>query len=138
MTQYQRLGLCCLPTSLSKAYTCGKPWLFTIYIYMGEVKQIGSRFGQGAKFRTGNFLPEIEFTICTSQFHSSQKGCESLKLTSIKDGFEELEHESSFGTFRQEKQDYHFRPFLSPGKFPMKRPEKSYPGRKVYNDLIDL
>ena len=92
---------------------------------MGEVKQIGSRFGQGAKFRTGNFLPEIVFTICTSQFHSSQKGCESLKLTSIKDGFEELEHESSFGTFRQEKQDYHFKRFLAPGNFPMKRPEKS-------------
>ena len=39
--------------------------------------------------------------------------------TGIKDGFEEMEHEFPFGTFRSEKQDYFIR------NFPLKRPEKS-------------
>lgn len=50
-----------------------------------------------------NFVLESPaFTICTSQFHSPQKGRERLERTGMKDGFEELEHESSFGIFRQE------------------------------------
>lgn len=55
--QHQRLGLYRLLTSLSKASTCGKAWLFTIHIHMGKL--VGSRFGQGAKFKSGKFRPGI-------------------------------------------------------------------------------
>ena len=36
-----------------------------------------------------------------------------------------MEHEFSFGTFHQEKQDCLFRRFLDPGNFPLKRAENS-------------
>ena len=42
----------------------------------------------------------------------------------IKDGFEVMEHEFSFGIFRPEKQDYSFRYSVAPGHFSMERPEK--------------
>ena len=49
--------------------------------------------------------------------------------TGIKDGFEKLEHEFPYGTFRSEKQDYLFRCFVAPGNFPLERPKKSRSNR---------
>ena len=43
-----------------------------------------------------------------------------------KDGFEQMEHEFPFGTFRPGKQGYFFRRrSVVPGNFPPERPEKS-------------
>ena len=43
----------------------------------------------------------------------------------IKDSFEEMEIEFSFGVFRQENQDYFFKCSVAIGNFPLDRPEKS-------------
>jgi len=63
--------------------------------------------------------------MCTNQLHLPKNSRERLKLVLIKDGFEEIEHEFPFGTFRKEKQAYLFRRFVTPGNFPPKRPKKS-------------
>ena len=62
--------------------------------------------------------------MCTTQLQLPKNSRERLKLVLIKDGFEEIEHEFPFGTFRPEKQDYLFRRFVTPGNFPPKRPKK--------------
>ena len=43
--------------------------------------------------------------------------------TGIKDGFQEMEHEFLFGTFRSGKQDYFLRRSAAPENFLPKRPE---------------
>ena len=63
--------------------------------------------------------------MCTNQLQLPKNCRKRLKLVLIKDGFEEIEHEFPFGTFRPEKQDYLFRRFVTPGNFPPKRPKKS-------------
>ena len=55
--------------------------------------------------------------MCTNQLQLPKNSRERLKLVLIKDGFEEIEHEFPFGTFRPEKQDYLFRRFVTPGNF---------------------
>ena len=72
-----------------------------------------------SKLKTGKFRAGIAFTICTNQFYYQKAG------TGIRDGFEEMEHKFSFGTFRPGKQDYLCRCCVAPGIFPPKRPEKS-------------
>ena len=80
--------------------------LFTIY----KGKPVGSWFRQRisgkAKFKTGKFRPGIAFTMYTNQLHLPKNSRERLKLVLIKDGFEEIELEFPFGTFRPEKQDF--------------------------------
>ena len=44
--------------------------------------------------------------------------------TCIKDGFEEMEHKSLFGTLQQGKQNELFTHSVAPGNFPWKRREK--------------
>ena len=99
--------------------------LFTIY----KGKPVGSWFRQRisgkAKFKTGKFRSGIAFTMYTNQLHLPKNSRERLKLVLIKDGFEEIELEFPFGTFRPETQDYLFRRFVTPGHFPPKRPRKS-------------
>ena len=41
--------------------------------------------------------------------------------TGTEDGFEEMEHEFPFGTFRPEKQDHLFRSSVATGNFPPER-----------------
>ena len=49
-----------------------------------------------AKFGTDELRLEIVLTVCTTRSHL-RKYC---RKTVIKDGFEEIEHELSFSTFR--------------------------------------
>ena len=63
--------------------------------------------------------------MCTNQLQLPKNCRKRLKLVLIKDGFEEIEHEFPFGTFRPENQGYLFRRFVTPGNFPPKRPKKS-------------
>ena len=90
----------------------------------GRILNAIAHSGLVRKFRPG-IASRLLFVLFVSRFHSPQKGRENLGRTGIKDGFEEIDHESSLGTFRQEKQDYLFKRSLAPGKFPLKRPKKS-------------
>ena len=58
--------------------------------------------------------------------HLRKNRRESLK-SGIKDGFKQLEHEFKFGTFRPEKQDYHFRLSVAPNIFHWKDPKTPAP-----------
>ena len=86
--------------------------------YMG--KPVGSRFGQisGKKIQDRYILSQIRVYHLHKSAPSTEKRPRKPE-TGIKDGFEEMEHEFLFRTFRLEKQDYFFR------NFPLKRPEKS-------------
>ena len=74
-----------------------------------------------AKFRTGEFRPGIAITISTI---STDQLRPRRPETGIKDGFEEMDHESPFGIFHPDKQDYLFRCFVAPGNFPLGEPKK--------------
>ena len=63
-----------------------------------------------AKYRTGKFWLGIAFTICTNQLNHLLKII-YIPFTGIgiKDGFEEMQHEFTLGTFRPESHDCLFR-----------------------------
>ena len=84
---------------------------FTIYMK----KPVGSRFGQMV-------IQNSPFVQISSIYRKT--GRESRKLV-LKTGFEEMEHEFPFGTFRPGKQYCLFRRSVATGNFPVKRPDKS-------------
>ena len=69
--------------------------------------------------RLASFVPESRLPFAVTFIERRPRRSE----TGIKDGFQEMEHEFSFGTFRSGKQDYFFRRSAAPGNFPPKRPE---------------
>ena len=69
--------------------------------------------------RLVSFVPESRLPFAVTFTEIRPRRSE----TGIKDGFQEMEHEFSFGTFRSAKQDYFFRRSAAPGNFPPKRPE---------------
>ena len=84
--------------------------MFTIY--MGEL--VGSWFGKVVS-KIQDWQVSSRNSVTEIRPRRSEIG--------IKDGFQEMEHEFSFGTFRSGKQDYFFRRSATPGNFPPKRPE---------------
>ena len=74
---------------------------------------------ESGKQRLASFVPESRLPFAVTFTERRPRRSE----TGIKDGFQEMEHEFSFGTFRSGKQDYFFRRSASPGNFPPKRPE---------------
>ena len=86
----------------------GQTSQFTVWTNQCQIKQ---------NSRQINFVPDSRLPF--AQISSIYRKRPRKPETGIKDGFEEMEHEFPFGTFRSEKQDYFFR------NFPLKRPEKS-------------
>ena len=68
--------------------------------------------------RLVSFVPEsrLPFAVTFTEMRPRRSD------TGIKDAFEEMEHEFSFGTFRSGTQDYLFRRSV-PGNLPPQRPE---------------
>ena len=99
----------------------GVKWLFAIY--MG--KPVGSRFGQmlrkiqGWQISSRNRVYHLYKSVPYTQKRLRKPEA------AIKEGFEEMEHEFPFETFRPWKQDYLCRHSVAPGNFPLKQPEKS-------------
>ena len=71
-----------------------------------------------------NLIPESRLPFCTNQFQLPKNDREGLKLVSNKDGFEEMEHEFSFRTFRPEKKGSIFLDPFPPGDFPLKKKQQ--------------
>ena len=80
---------------------CAFLWLFTIY--MGKPVWVNRK----QNLRLGKFRPGIALTICANQFHLRKTAAKqpANAETGIKDGFEEMEHQLPFGTFRPGKQE---------------------------------
>ena len=71
-----------------------------------------------------NFVEESRLPFVQISFIPIEKRTRRRE-TDVKDGFEELEHEFQFGTFRPEKQDHLVRYSVATGHFPPERRKKS-------------
>ena len=103
------------PTALTSPSNNAVMWTETRVVY-----HLHGQTGRFTVWADGN----SKFTICTDQFHLPKNCAKAWNLV-LKTGFEEMEHEFPFGTFRPGKQYYLFRRSVAPGNFLVKRPDKS-------------
>ena len=116
-----------------------KKYRFTLSAILNKVT-----FNFAFAFKTDCFMIGREFRCkslvgCSMQFPRLTKKTGKFRPSSFyqktaakvwnctKDGFEEIEQEFPFGTFRPEKQEYLFRCSAPPAKFPLKRPKSRLP-----------
>ena len=96
-------------------------WVDTgvVYYLHGQT----GRFTVWTNYGLINFVEESRLPFVQISFIPIEKRPRRRGI-GVEDGFEELEHEFQFGTFRSEKQDYLVRCSVATGNFPQERRKK--------------